>query len=109
MKNKLHLSARLSLMALASLALALAFSGSTAARPTVSGSTSNAITKQSIAASLQTAAGSALGQRSAAKTSQLPIISSGPSRVGALPILPVLPRPKAPQVVLYDQYNNPNG
>src|SRR4029077_5413191 len=38
--------------------------------------------------------------------SQLPAKTSGPIGVGRLPILAY---PKAPQVVLYDQYNNPNG
>src|SRR4029453_15120431 len=40
----------------------------------------------------------------AGRISQVPLVSSGPS---TMPTFSILPQPKLPKAVLYDQYNNP--
>ena len=78
-KNKLHLSTRLTLMVLASLALALAFSGSSAARPKVAASSSNAITTKDVAkqSTAPPVASSALAPKSAPNARPQTVTSAG--------------------------------
>src|SRR6266566_2513878 len=73
--------------------------------PLALGQSRNGAGKQSVAASMQMpqVVQTATGAIPSRPPSQPPMFSSGP---GGAHALPSLPPPQAPQVVLYDQYNN---
>src|SRR5438034_862214 len=73
--------------------------------PLALGQSRNLAGKQSVAASMQTpqVARPATGAIPSKPGSDRPTLTSGPAGAHTLPILPM---PQAPQVVLYDQYNN---